>query len=538
MMKKKLFCASLAVILAICLASSTCVMAIGTNLVTDAIGDQDEVKVYSNATIEDDFADNRVLVVLTNEASLSLSNYEALDFPEISCNEVCNLTQTATNIVQAELKRKDAASICNVSADAVAFKDFYNFDTNRFNQVLCLNLEDEGKEKVLDAIEALESRTDILYVGPDYAIAPCALPNDTYYGQQWAASKIQLPQAWNITTGSSTVRVGILDSGIDGTHPDLANRINVSLSRDFTYNMMTVVSEVTDLYGHGTAVAGVVAAQGNNGKGITGVAWNVELVSLRTLDAAGNGYSSYVANAINYATSAGIPILNLSSRWYSDWSSYDYALATTISNYPGLFVCAAGNESKDNDVYSAFPASYTLSNLISVGGTTQTDQKASWSNYGKTTVDVFAPGDNILTCCRMQPCIDGECSQSSHVANGYHTTGGTSIAAPFVAGVAALVLSNNPNYTPGQIKQKIMSGVDRVSALTELCTSGGRLNAYKALHNHSYSYTSNNATTHTCVCSCGYTQVESHNWSTVSTIDSLTYVLIRVCTKCGYRASP
>lgn len=276
-----------------------------------------------------------------------------------------------------------------------------------------------------------------------------------------------MPNAWDITTGAAQVVVGVIDTGISGTHEDLANRINSNLCRDFSSGTEVAVGTPVDPKGHGTHVAGIIGAEGDNGIGISGVCWNVTLASLRVFDEKGSGYASNVALAIDYAITQNIPILNLSARWYaSNTERYDYPLQAAISNYPGLFVCAAGNEAADNDTIDVYPTNIDLPNLISVAATDTTDSLCSFSNYGKTTVHLAAPGEGI---------------KSAYPNNSYANSDGTSMATPYVTGVAALIKSLNRELTAPEIKALILNNVDKIDALSDKCTTGGRLNAYKAV---------------------------------------------------------
>jgi len=183
-------------------------------------------------------------------------------------------------------------------------------------------------------------------------------------------------------------------------------------------------------------------------------------------------FAGPVANAINYATNQGIHILNASFAF----DKYEPAHYQAISNYPGLFVAAAGNNGTNNDTTPRYPASYVLSNIISVGASTEANTRAIWtngqaSNYGKTSVHLFAPGDNILSTTKLIDLIAGPL---------YGRKSGTSMAAPQVTGVAALMLSKNPNLTPLQIRTYIVNNVDTASAFSN-SISGGRLNAQRAL---------------------------------------------------------
>lgn len=523
MRKSKLLCILLAIVLVIGLSGSGFAITIEEDAeATIGTGKNvPEEKIFSTATLEEDFADDRVMVVLTNAASLKLKTYKSSDFSEILCASVNDLSTAAAARVEAKMNGKSIADVCKQEPDTVVFSDFYEVNTDTYHQTLCLTLPSKSKQGVLDAIKILSQRDDVKYAGPDYVItAASTTPNDTYYSSQWALAKIKMPQAWDIETGRSRVIVGVLDTGIFGLHPDMESRLLVNKSRDFTSGSAATVSVLEDPNGHGTGVASIIGAIGNNGAGIAGVAWNIRQASLRVLRSDGKGYSSWAAAAINYATSAGIPILNMSIAWdINNAHYYNVFLDTCISNYPGLVVCAAGNESANLDLtYSVHPADMSASNIISVGSSTQNDTKSSTSNYGATAVDIFAPGEGIRRC----------------KTNGGYTTAefisensGTSFAAPHVTGVAALMLAECSSVSTARMKSVIMNTSDYFSALSSYCVCGGRLNAYKALNNvHSYTHTPKNASYHTSTCACGTTKTLEHSFIIMGNR--------QMCADCGY----
>lgn len=298
--------------------------------------------------------------------------------------------------------------------------------------------------------------------------------SDTYIDNQWAISKIELNKAWKISTGSNTVKVGIIDSGIDGTHEDLIDNINASLSYVFNQNLVTPLQ---DILSHGTHVAGIIGASGNNDIGVSGICWDVDLSSLRVASDNGIGLDfDSIKDAINYASLNNIPILNISlgdfrclidDQVFSD-------LLNSVSNYSGLIVCAAGNQGFNLDSntifpdYQVFPACYLFPNILAVGNSDQSDNKAIDSNYGPLSVDLFAPGTNI---------------KSTLPNDEYGCESGTSMAAPMVSGVAALLLSIDPTLTTSQLKSAILGGVDLCDNLSNKCLTGGRLNAFKSALN-------------------------------------------------------
>ena len=353
-----------------------------------------------------------------------------------------------------------------------------------------------------------------------------ASPNDTYYtvDLQWAVDMIGLPDAWDITTGSDTIRVGIIDSGVDASHPELQNCVNAELSQSF----VSGVSPLEDSLGHGTHIAGIIATQGNNESGISGVCWDVEIVSLRVSGSNNEPNVAAIINAIESANSKDIDILNISINLEGLSTTTLNNLRDAISEFNGLIVCSAGNSGvaddpyADNDTYPWYPTNFRMDNLISVGASTHTDDPWDYSCYGATTVDIFAPGSSILSCYPVQACVDGTCDSFLHNANGYHLMSGTSMAAPHVAGVAALLLSIHPELTAAELKQAILDSVDIIydangnSVFGNLCVSGGRLNAYKALTSssiHNFGpWTDRDAANHSRTCStCGYVELGAHS---------------------------
>ena len=476
-----------------------------------------ETKIYSTATAADDFVDNHVLVVLTNEASLQFRDYSPEDFPEIDCLQTEDLTKSVAPMVKMKVDSMKGIQPSSTTSVRVSTQD-----PSAYNQILCLELPTNSKANVIKAIKQLQDREDILYVGPDFYVYGCATPNDYNATTQWGIGKISLPSAWDITTGSSSITVGVLDTGIDFDHPDLENQLNQNLSRNFVD--ASGYSNVENYPGnHGTATAGIIGAQENHGTRITGVCWDVTLISLRVFKESilgkVTGERSDIIEAIQYAESVGIDILNCSGGVLELTTDEATLMYQAVQNYSGLLVCSAGNNKSDNDEIPVYPANLPYSNVISVGASTDSDQ--IWidpdpnsnlgSNFGDYSVDLFAPGEDI---------------NSTIVGDGYASNSGTSFAAPFVTGVAALLLSIHPELTPAQIRQTIIDNVDIIPAFEYLSLSSGRLNAYKALTDddiHSYV---GNASGHSCSGTrCSYS--EPHTVRVGST----------ACIVCGYDTS-
>ena len=285
--------------------------------------------------------------------------------------------------------------------------------------------------------------------------------------------------AWNITTGSRGVVVAVIDSGVDYTDPDLAANIwtNPNAGRDgfsgdlHGYDFVDNTSDPMDQYGHGTFVAGEIGAVGNNGTGVAGVDWNVTIMPLKFLDANGAGYTSDAVRAINYAvmqrTQYGVNVRVINASWCS--SQDDPALDAAIQaagNAGILFVAAAGNYASNNDVTPQYPACSSLPNVVSVAATTTSDQLASFSDYGASTVAIAAPGVDIY---------------GTLPGGKYGYMSGTSMATPEVAGAAALAWAANPNATVAQVRSALVQGVTKVPALGGKVSSGGCLNVYNTL---------------------------------------------------------
>jgi len=213
--------------------------------------------------MDEEFADNKVIVVFNKEESNKLRDYRVEDFSELSVTKVIDLTQNTKAILQAV--RYDTES-SNLQAASLETRQFIS---ENYNQIITLELKTPGKENVLAAIKKLASRDDILYAGPDYKIhAASTSTDDPDRMRQWAPDVIDLYEAWDITTGSDSVTVGIIDSGIDGNHEDLSDNVNSWLSREFQHGTTQTVTTPTDPGGHGTFVAGIIGACGNNGIGI------------------------------------------------------------------------------------------------------------------------------------------------------------------------------------------------------------------------------------------------------------------------------
>jgi len=310
--------------------------------------------------------------------------------------------------------------------------------------------------------ESLLSTGDYDYVEPDWLCWPTALPNDQFVGSMWHLNTMKLPQAWDISTGLSTIIVSTVDSGVDKTHPDLAAKLLPGYV-SATGQTEAQGGNVQDVNGHGTATLGSAGAIGNNGGGVTGMGWNYQLLPVRCSDNAdGTASQSAILDGARWAANNGAKVVSASFTGVS--STAVNSTGTYIKSKNALFLYAAGN---DNVNWTGF----SWPDTIVVGATNPGDTRASFSGYGNG-VAVFAPGVNILTT------QDGGWY-------GYST--GTSFATPIANGVCALIWSVNPGLTPDQVQTILYSTSDRLGnlALTypakDPVFSYGRINALKGL---------------------------------------------------------
>ena len=338
----------------------------------------------------------------------------------------------------------------------------------------------EGQE--LAIIAALRRNPLVEYAEPNYILyAIDTNPDDTYfnppYSRQWGLTQIQAPAAWDVTTGSSDTTIAIVDSGIDLGHADLMEKIWVNddetpgdgLDNDGNgkvddvngWDFANNDNNPQDDHGHGTHVAGIAAAQTNNGKGIAGVSWGAQLMALKVLNAGGTGTYADVANAVTYAANNGAKIINLSLGGSDPSSVLEDAVEYAHHHLGCVVVAATGNTSGA----VLYPAKYA--EAFAVAATDSNDQQYWSSNYGPE-VDVAAPGVSIY---------------STYLGGGYTYMTGTSMAAPHVAGLAALIWSACPSYTNDEVESRIeMTAVDLGAAGWDLYYGHGRIDAYGALH--------------------------------------------------------
>lgn len=352
--------------------------------------------------------------------------------------------------------------------------------------------------QVADAVKRYEASPDVEYAEPDFLLSvdqtANPTPSDTDYpklynlnntGQTGGTTDadVDAPDAWVSTTGSPDAVVAVIDTGVDIGHADLKNNVWTNPDEvagngldddqngyvddihgwDFRNEDNTVFD--ADEGSHGTHVAGIIAAEGDNSVGITGINWRAKIMPLKFIGPT-TGYTSDATEALNYAVAEGVKISNNSYGCAGCFSQTLFDAVRKADAAGHLYVAAAGNDGADNDATAYYPSGYDSANVVSVAATDGTDTLASFSNYGATQVDLAAPGVSIL---------------STLPGNAYGYKSGTSMATPHVAGVAALVKSKTPTADDAEMKRLLLESVDKKANLAATTVTGGRLNAAGAL---------------------------------------------------------
>lgn len=352
------------------------------------------------------------------------------------------------------------------------------------SEILHVKLSDTSDAGLEQAIDQLESDPRVAYavtndVVHSFGEARAVVPNDLHkalYGME----RISAPQAWADTSGErgEAPLIAVIDSGVDYNHPDLKDNIwtnpnevvngkdddgNGVIDDIHGYSPVRKSGDPMDSGSHGTHVAGTVGAVGNNGQGVTGVAWEANMMPVQFL-AGGTGTLADAIAGIAYADAMGARVTQ--NSWGG--GAPNQALIDAFSSSSALHICAAGNDGNNSDIKPMFPAAYPLSNILSVAATDDQDNLASFSNYGQSSVDLAAPG--VKTYSTIP---GGEFGLKS----------GTSMATPHVSGAASLILTKFPNLSNEELKDRLMFSTDRVWQLEGKVASGGRLNVARALEN-------------------------------------------------------
>ncbi len=351
------------------------------------------------------------------------------------------------------------------------------------------------------AISALKQNKNVLLVEPNYIYRMNAVPNDPDYSKLWGLKNvgqtdgvqngtegvdINVEKAWDLTTGSSDVLVAVIDTGIDYNHPDLKENVWSNSAElvgqpgvdddgngfiddihGYDFSSETGDGDPLDDHGHGSHCSGTIGAKGGDSAGIVGVNWNVKIIGVKFLNGDGSGTLEGAIKAIDYAVKMNAKVL--SNSWGGGGESLLLKEAIERSNAAGtVFVAAAGNNASNNDTIPGYPASYDVANIISVAAIDNKGDLANFSNYGKRSVHVAAPGVKVFSSLN-----DGK----------YDSWSGTSMATPHVSGVAALLLAYDTALTAADVKNRIVNTARPLSTIKRRVLSGGIVDAYAALMN-------------------------------------------------------
>lgn len=360
-------------------------------------------------------------------------------------------------------------------------------------RVITISGESDGVEAVSKemiekarAYERKNARRGVnVECNPNRVVELQATSNDYSNYSMWGLTRISAQSAWNTTTGSSSVKVAVIDTGIQTNHPDLSANMNVNtgeiasngvdddsngyIDDVYGYDFVNNDGNPMDDHGHGTHCAGTIGAKGNNGEGLVGVNWTVGLLAVKVLNASGSGSYAWITAGVDFARIRGADVLSLSLGGSSGDSAMLSALRAA-SNAGAFISIAAGNANSNNDSTPTYPAHYAsdsqINSAVSVLALDSTGNRASYSNYGATRVHIAAPGSGIW---------------STVPTNSYASFSGTSMATPHVAGLAALLKAANPSLTAAQIKDCIINSGEANSGLSGLVSSGKEIDAASAI---------------------------------------------------------
>ena len=414
---------------------------------------------HYESMLSDDFDGDKVIVTLTSEYSDVNKSIDANDFQTNSKDIHIDRIEDLTYI-------KDPSKIT---------------DRENFRQIIAVYLENESKQDVLDVIEEYQKLDYVLAAEPsyNYETVSNSIPNDSFYSRQWGldttSSGIRARYAWDFSNGETSprIKVGIFENNVQSNHPDL---------RIIPGNFTPADGTNAD---HGTHVAGIIGAISNNTIGIAGIA-QVEIALLNRND---------FVTSLMWAFNNDTRIVNASFAYVESLNPLVFSSANvahenairTFSSNGGLLITSAGNQGDNTDQTPQFPAGYgdarnypDINNVISVGAINQSVQRVSGTNYGENSVHIYAPGENIVSTF---PTYNWSTvvEKYTQIAQGYASTSGTSMAAPHVTGVAALLLSIYPDLTPAQLKNAILNSAEDIT-ISVPTTDGTTTQAVKKLN--------------------------------------------------------
>jgi len=440
----------------------------------------------------------------TRSLSLAIIASALLGVSSLDASNILDLTNKKSTITKNNYAKNEVIIVFNDGAKIPSyfFKIISKFTYQQFNlsNAMSVRSSSMSTNKLIDFFSSSSFSKFIKKVEPNFAYAPFK-SNDSYYNKLWAFENnaqdvngetgtkdadMDIAEAWSKEKGSSDVIVAVLDTGVDYKHVDLSDNMYTKLAKhgyDFAGDNdgnndddpMPDTPYNENGHYHGTHVAGIIGAVGDNSEGVSGVNQNVQIMALKVFRPNGYGYTSDILEALDYVAQrvdAGDNIVSINAS-YGGSGSQDDATNRAIKKLgeKGVVFCAAaGNDGKDIDTSPVYPASYDAKNIIAVAASDQDDKLATFSNYGKKSVDVAAPGVNIL---------------STYPDNQYAYLQGTSMATPYVAGMVALIKSHSPDSSVDQIIDLINQGVDKKSDFNNKIASAGRVNINNSIIDNS-----------------------------------------------------
>jgi outer membrane protein assembly factor BamB/subtilisin family serine protease len=420
----------------------------------------------------------RHLALLVSLAATTVAAFSQVDQPPFSAKERAQGFREGFVLVK---ERRGVQAMAALTEDRSRMQTRSRLAARAEVRVLELAAGDE----VPDAVARLRATGLYDFVEPDYLLFPDATPNDPNFPAQWALQNTgQLPgstagadiravPAWDVIKEAPDVVVAVVDTGVNLTHEDLVDNLwrNPAPTFGDVHGASFVRGVRTgvplDQHGHGTHVAGIIGAVGNNGRGISGVAWKVQIMAVKQSGADGISTASDSAAAIDYAVAQGAKVINCSFGGVA--VSQTLLAAIRGARDAGvLVVTAAGNAALSNDVTPHYPANFLLDNVVTVGNSDARDVASTTSNFG-ASVDIFAPGSSILSL---------DITSTTALV----TRSGTSMAAPHVTGALALMKARFPEESPRQLINRLLRGADRIEGLAGRAQAGGRLNLLNAVN--------------------------------------------------------
>lgn len=364
--------------------------------------------------------------------------------------------------------------------DKVATHSSLNAELKKtFWSIPCDHVKIPAGMTLKEAANAYLASPDVAYVEPNYIVHALAVPNDALFPQLWGMIRANATQAWDITTGGTNVVVAVIDTGVRRTHEDLVNNMwtnpgeipgngidddgNGYVDDVYGWDFVNNDNDPMDDHGHGTHVSGTIGGVGNNTVGVAGVNWQAKIVGIKFLNASGSGTIADAVSAVEYARSLKAYVKLTNNSWGGGgYSAALYAAIEGAKSDGQLFIAAAGNSANNNDASPTYPASYPCDNIIAVASIDSDGALSYFSNYGATSVDIGAPGRNIMSCLASSDTAYGQMS-------------GTSMSTPHVAGAAALLWNFFPSLTWSEVKSAILDSARPNSFLTGKVLTGAEL---------------------------------------------------------------